>query len=534
MLTFNPQNEKGPNANVSVMAGLQDNGLRKKVAVTSEGHVEVAIHAPRLPFGSLHAESLYPVFQTDAVYGLNTQQVQATTNSSGTATTSDSMFVVSTGTTVGGFGTIQSRRRLRYRAGQGVVARFAGIFNSGVANSIQVMGIGHAEDGFYFGFNGTSFGILHVARGVRETRTLTVTTASTSTQPYNITLNGTTTNVTATNNGSTVKTAYEIAQGTFAGWTAEAIGSTVVFLRNSAGTASGSYSVAQSGAGVPTAGSFAQTKAGAASTDTWVAQTAWNGDRLDGTGSSGVTIDPTKNNVYSIGVTYLGAGPVEFRVYVASDEGNNADWVTVHTLRFPNTLTTTSVGNPAFPFTMAAYSAGSTTNITVKCGSFVGFIEGPKILHGPRFSYTNTLTTVGSTNYQALFTVKNRLFFGDRANQSVVNMLDVSAAVKHTQPCAFFLIRNGTLAGTPSFSSYSNTSCTLYDTAATTVSFSDNSQVVWSGQLAETGDLDHHFVINDTIGEITIQPGESITLAARSSTGTPSYASGSFNTREDQ
>ena len=79
-------------------------------------------------------------------------------------------------------GRIQSRRRLRYRAGQGVVGRFAGYFTAGVANSIQVMGYGHAEDGFYFGYNGTSFGILYSNRGVREVRTLTITTASTATR----------------------------------------------------------------------------------------------------------------------------------------------------------------------------------------------------------------------------------------------------------------------------------------------------------------------------------------------------------------
>lgn len=34
--------------------------------------------------------------------------------------------------------------------------------------------------------------------------------------------------------------------------------------------------------------------------------------------------------------------------------------------------------------------------------------------------------------------------------------------------------------------------------------------------------------------ELTLQPGEWITLAAKSVTGTPSYVTGSLNTREDQ
>lgn len=517
----------------SVLVGSTDGGQYHNVPVTAEGHLEVAMHDPRLPFGSIHAEGLTPVFQSDAVYGINPQQALATTSGSGTATTDDSSFVVTTGTTVGAFGTIQSRKRLRYRAGQGVIARFAGGFTAGVANSIQVMGVGHAEDGYYFGYNGTAFGILHVARGVREVRTLTVTTASTSTQPYNVTLNGTSYNITATNNGSTTRTAYEISQGVFAGWEAEAIGATVLFLRNSAGTAAGAYSLAQSGAATPAAGSFAQTKAGAASADTWYPQTEWNGDKLDGTGASGATIDPTKGNVFQIGIQYLGFGTISFRVEVTPDN-NNAEFVTVHTLRFPNTLTRTHVGNPSFPFTMAAYSAGSTTDLRVFAGSFGGFIEGQKILHGPRFSYFNSLTTVGAVNYQALFTVQNRRYFGGRANQSVVNLLSIAGALKHTQPCVFYLIKNGTLGGTPNFSQFSASSCTNWDTAATTVSFTDNSQILWSGHLGETGEIDHHLKPDEVSGEITLQPGEWVTLAARAVTGSPAYVTGSLNTREDQ
>lgn len=71
MLTFNPQNENGPNANVATMAAVADNGQRRKLRATDEGHLEVALHDPRLPFGSVHTEGLTPVFQSDAVYGIN-------------------------------------------------------------------------------------------------------------------------------------------------------------------------------------------------------------------------------------------------------------------------------------------------------------------------------------------------------------------------------------------------------------------------------------------------------------------------------
>lgn len=515
-----------------VIEGVDDSGTVRALSTTGEGHLEVAIHGPRNPFGSVHAEELTPIFQTDAVYGINTQQVATTTSGGGSATASDSMFSVNTGTTSGAFGVIQSRKRLRYRPGQGVVGRFAGLFTTPVASSYQTIGFGHSEDGFYFGYNGTSFGILYVNRGVREVRTLTVTTASTATNDYNVTLNGTSYNVTATNNASTTQTAWEIAQGTFTGWTAEAVGATVVFVRNSAGTVAGAFSLAQSGAGTPAAGTFAQTKAGAASTDTWIAQASWNGDPMDGTGPSGITIDPTLNNVYQIGIQYLGAGAVTFAIENAPSNGNNAEFVTVHTIRFPNTLTTTALGNPSFPFTMAAYSAGSTTDLTVKVGSFAGFIEGHKLLHGPRTSFFGTTTAATSSTYTPIFTIRNPRYFAGRTNQSVVNLISILGALKHNQPGSFHIIRNGTLAGTPSFAANATGSCIQVDTASTGVTISDNNQLVWSAPLAETSSV--QFELGTEDGEITLQPGEWVSVCARTASGTATYASASLNVREDQ
>lgn len=277
-----------------VLKGTTDSGKEIPIPVTAEGHMEVAIHSPRTPFGAVNTESLLPEFQVDAVYGINPREVVATTGhsvtdgaaNSGANTGTNNLFKCSTGATQYSFATIQSRKRLRYRAGQGIVGRFTALWSAPVANSTVVAGLGTAESGYYFGYNGTSFGILHSTGNYREVQTLTITTASTAVNDYNVQLNGVTTNVTATNNASTVKTAYEISRGTYPGWKASARGSTVVFLANSAGNKSGAFSIAQGGAGVPTAGNFVETLAGSTTADTWIPQSAWNVDKLDGTGAS--------------------------------------------------------------------------------------------------------------------------------------------------------------------------------------------------------------------------------------------------------
>ena len=522
----------------SVMMGQTAGGQVLNVPVTQEGHIEVAVHDPRLPFGAVHTERLDPVFQSDAVYGLNPGQLILTSGTGGSTSGADNLFQCSTGVSIGGFSSIQSRKRLRYRPGQGIVARFTALYSTGVANSIQVAGVGTSESGVYFGYNGTSFGILHVTGGVREIQTLTITTASTDTNDYEITLDGVTTNVTATNNANTTTTAFEISEGTFPGWQAEQIGNTVIFVAGSVGNKTGSFSIAQTGAATPTAGSFAETKQGVVSTDTWIPQSSWNGDKLDGTGATGITLNPQNGNVFQINIQYLGFGGIVFFVETIS-EGNNPTFTRVHTLDIPNKRQDVSLIQPSFPYTMSAYSAGSTTDLTVKTASFAGFIEGAKKLNGLNITYqreTNGYVANGGANYYPLFTIRNDLVHGhggiSRANQSIIEMESMSCSHDDATPIIFFLIRNATLAGPVDFQPYSNSSCASWDTGATSCTITDNEQLVYSLNTGQaSGDT---IPLGDVLNDFRIEPGETITLAARAVTGTATYVSASLNTREDQ
>lgn len=515
------------------LKGSTDSGTVVESPSTIEGFGQAAIAEPKLPFGSVHVENLYSVFQIDGVYGINAVQVRTTTSGTGQATSANNLLTCSTGATSGSYAAIQSRKRLRYRAGQGSLARFTAIFSSPVASSYLLAGIGSAESGFYFGYNGTSFGVLHVTGGVREIQTLTVTTASTSTQNYQVFINGTSHNVTATNNSSTIKTAYEISQGTYPGWTAAQVGSTVVFVSNDAGDKTGSFSIAQSGAGTPAAGSFVETKAGVSSTDTWVAQSSWNGDTLDGSGGSGnlsgFSLNPQKGNLFQIEMAYLGYGPIRMRVCTTSSTRTQASWVTVHTFKFPNTRTLTNVSQPSFPVTLTAYSAGSTTDISVSAASLAGFREGTSTMTGPRQTYWGTSTAVSTGSYYAIKTIRNDITFKGRANQSVVNLLSFGAAHDDATPVTFFLIKNATLVGTPNFTSHSTSSCTSVDSAATTCTISNNEQIIFTLPLGQSSN--GLFAFSD---EVTLQPGETLTIAAQTVTGTATFSIFSLNTREDQ
>ena len=522
------------------LKALNDSGQATSLAATPEGHLEVAIHGPINPFGSVHTESLTPIFQSDAIYGINASEVIATTGlgydpgvappaaNSGSNTGTGNLFTSSTGTTAYSFATMQSRKRLRYRAGQGVVGRFTALWSTPVASSIVVAGFGTSEAGYFFGYSGTSFGILHSNTNVREIQTFTVTGAATVGGAVTFTLNDKQIAVTLAASATTTLTANDIASKTFTGWKAEARGATVVFVSDSVGNKTGTFSVTPGASGLT--GTYAETLAGSTTADTFIAQSAWNGDPCDGTGPSGFTLDKTKGNVFQIGMAWLGFGPVVFSILQPTNDGNNATWVVVHTINNPNSRTTVHANQPSFPFTMAAYSSGSTTNVSVSVGSFAGFVEGQMKLNGPRQTFFNTAGVTSSTSaYIPIFSFRNSYAYATRANQAVVKLLSCGGATKSTNGLTnFFLIRNATLTGPASWTSWAANSCCYADTGATGCTFSSNDQVVWTGAVSEDGQFIFSFT-DDT----TVQPGETITLAVRSVTAT-AVCLGQVNTREDQ
>jgi hypothetical protein len=117
-------------------------------------------------FGTLETNEMTPLIQLDFVYGVNTQT--GTTAASGTGATADtngSRLRLQSGTGAAGTASFTSRRIAKYRPGQGITARFTAAFTTGVASSTQIVGVGNATDGYFFGYNGTTFGILHRVNG---------------------------------------------------------------------------------------------------------------------------------------------------------------------------------------------------------------------------------------------------------------------------------------------------------------------------------------------------------------------------------
>lgn len=156
--------------------GIATDALRVTLANDSTGQVQIAggevgISGPLTAFGELLVGELTPQVHLTFPICNNTDIIVKNTTSGGSATitTADSMIQVGTGNDTSNTASFQSRRVVKYRTGLGALVRFTALFTSGVSGTYQWIGmgdgVGTGNDGLFFGYNGTQFGILRVQNG---------------------------------------------------------------------------------------------------------------------------------------------------------------------------------------------------------------------------------------------------------------------------------------------------------------------------------------------------------------------------------
>lgn len=463
-------------------------------------------------FDELLIAEPFPIVQLQFPYNINTDIVEKRENNLGTITQADSMAVMQSGAGANSAAHLLSKIPVKYGPGQGALVRFTALFTAGVANSIQLAGIGEVGDGLFFGFNGTAFSILRREQGKPEVQTLTIAAgAAGATGNITINLDGVAKLVAVTLGDSVREVAVKIADADFSdtglGWSATVHNSTVIFKAWSDGNKAGTFSLVDTDATGVT-GTLAETVAGASTTDEWVAQTSWNEDKADGTGELPV-LDPTKGNVFQIRYQWLGFGLISFAIEHPDDGGYHV----VHTLRFANANTVPSLQNPTLPLHIMAKNTSNTSNLTIKTGSMAGFVEGRKadasLLNGRSNSITNLTTTE-----LPILSIKDNLVHQSEINRVRVRPEFVSLATESSKPIIFRIRLGPTLTGTPAFTDVdAATSVVSTDIAATGLTGGREVFATVLGK-ADSEIIDFH-ALDKELG-----PGEHITITAEAVSGT--------------
>lgn len=426
-----------PNTNDLTMAIDYDGGGKPVIRTSSWGPSQVSA------FGEPIAVEHRPIVQLDAIYGINDLLSYQTYSAlGGTTTAQDSQYVVAASDTQYSYAVLRTRRFLRYRPGQGAMCRFAVRFTEGKANTSQRAGFFNQQNAFQIGYNGTEFGILHYYGGRAHIETLTITTAPTATQTATITLNGVTKTVTLENE-SALLTAARIARESFPNWTVEAYDNKVIFLYGGTlGPLNGAFTFTSTGNAVAT---MAVNQVGVAGTENWIPQSEWNGDLA----SSGITLDPTKFNVYQINFRWLGAGEIRF----AMENPDTGDFMTLHHIHWTNRNTTLHVENPSFKLGFVAYNLGGGA-VTVWGGSLMMANEGQIAINTyPRASYL-TKTNLSANTIHHLATVLNPITYQNKINTREIILDELGIAFQGNDPLTIIGYLDATLAtGTHQFNS---------------------------------------------------------------------------------
>ena len=416
---------------------------------------------------TLVAESV-PTVSGDAVYGFIPSNFRTFLAGTGTATTEDNKFKVTSGTSLGDYGVIRSFRSVNYKTGQGASFRMNGYFGTPLASTWSGLGAVNLGDELSFGYNQLNFGIWHRFGGHAEVRDLQVTGAAGGSESATVEINGTEYTVPLTS-GTVQDNAREIAEyldSNATGLEAEQIDDIVRVDFTSDGAKSGDYTFTSSTA----TATWSQVTAGVFGTDEFypmddgvaeetdafgvTTKSKWNGDTIQG-------FDPSKGQNYLISFNN-GFGNIEFFI-----ETNNGIYKKVHTIEWANRKTQTNVVNPSLRLAVYATSIGATSPITVYSSGMSGFIYGPvQKTRNPR-AFANTKSI--ATTLTNIFTIRNSRTYNGFANQVEIEPVFLTLANDGTKTAEFQLRGNATVAGDTNFQEVGTNLISQVDTAGTTV-----------------------------------------------------------------
>lgn len=452
-------------------------------------------------FGELKAESVTPVTQVSAQYGLLSGALTVQdAEFSGSNYVEDNKFTCDSGTAPDGLASITTLRQLAYKAGQGAMARFTAVFDTPADLNTQAAGFITAENSFTFGYAGTNFGIIHAHDGMDELQELTLTAAA-SAESVTVIIDSTPYTVPLSGLGTVQSDAFEISSSlntqvpnyTFTSNNDQVVAQALLPKPQ------GSFSYSSAGSSV---GSWAQLIIGAEPVRDFISQSLWNANTCPG-------LNPQMGNVYQIQFQYLGFGAISFYI----EDSNTGEFVLAHQIKFANNNTVPSVSNPTFRVGWLSINDGNTSSIKVQGSSAGAFVEGQIFRDTPPRSAKNEQEGV-TTTLTNILSIRNRISFGGKVNRAEIFPQLVSASSQTNKSAFFTIVLNPTYA-TPVVFTYLDKTSSISE-SATTSSEVTGGQEIGSMVVTNTGST----IIRFNEGQVTaIYPGSVICIAAQMSSG---------------
>ncbi len=196
-------------------------------------------------------------------------------------------------------------------------------------------------------------------------------------------------------------------------------------------------------------------------TERRVSRNDWNGEKIDGNGWTGVTADPTKQQMISIGYEWYGAGTVEFNWLMKGE--------TIRSHKFDNSNSLDKVwcSTPFLPIRLEI------ENITGVAGTHYLYQGSNSLIQdgnvdklGTLLSISNPITGTTMTNANTFYPIIS-LRLKSSALQAVMLLRSLQAATNDNTNVYWRLYQNSTLTGANWTDHPDTNSFIQYDTTAT-------------------------------------------------------------------
>jgi hypothetical protein len=201
---------------------------------------------------------------------------------------------------------------------------------------------------------------------------------------------------------------------------------------------------------------------GSASDARYVDQTSWNGDKLDGTGTSGITLDLTTTHILFLDFEWLGVGSVRCGFVI------NGQFIVCHTFHNANIQTTVYMTTAILPVRYEITNTGTTASSSAMkqiCSSVMS--EGGYEAVSQEYVARMTAATTGTfltTTFKPLVSIR----LASTALGSVILPYNLNFLPTTSDNYELALFQNATLT-TPTWTAISNNSKVEQDIASTSM-----------------------------------------------------------------
>mgnify|MGYP001048751255 CR=1 FL=1 len=242
-----------------------------------------------------------------------------------------------------------------------------------------------------------------------------------------------------------------------------------------------------------------------------VAQASWNGDKMDGTGASGVTLDPTKTQILYMDFEWLGVGTV--RCGFVQDGA----LIVCHSFHHANTATSVYMTTATLPVRYEiedSAGAGSASSLQQICSTVMS--EGGYNQKSAPIWARRTTVMAATTSFQPIVSI--RIKSGSEGAVIIPSQF-TALPVGSVLDYEVALIKNPTLTGASFTSNSTNVDYDVTATALTGGTIVSTTFIAGSNQGSTTLDAGSEYNFDLQLGVDLSGTSDIYTLAARTLSG---------------